>query len=510
MAMGKVRGDDQRITRRDLLRQGALGGLALGAVAASGGALLAACGSSGSSIAARRRYLSTPTTAPPDDGATKWWLQGNFGPVHTETTSTTLEVSGSLPRELTGVYIRNGSNPLQGISPHWFLGDGMVHGVRLESGSAAWYRNRWVRTGFYDNGGGMSATGAPGGTATLSNVSVVQHGGMALSLGEVGVPYRLDPGDLSTVGPVSVDGGANSNMTAHPKIDPATGLMHSFGYGFSQPYLEYRIHDASGAVISNQPVPVPRSVMMHDFAITEHDVIFMDLPVLFDLHGAMRMIQDPTSGALPYRWDPTAGARIGIMPLGGPTAALRWIDIEPCYVYHTINATRQGSDIVLDVCRLDSAFAPATMPSASTRHRWTIGTAGERLTFSDRTIDVPPADLPTIDPRFRGRTWRHAWLAEVTSVPGEVTFTGCQHIDMSTGRLDRWQPGPGRHAGEWLFVPGGTGEGDGWVMAFVYDNATDRSSLVVLEALDVAKGPVAEVHLPVRVPYGFHASFLTI
>ena len=81
---------------------------------------------------------------------------------------------------------------------------------------------------------------------------------------------------------------------------------------------------------------------------------------------------------------------------------------------------------------------------------------------------------------------------------------------MATGRLDRWQPGPGRHAGEWLFVPAGKAEGEGWVMAFVYDRATDRSSLVVLEAQDVAKGPVAEVHLPVRVPYGFHASFVTL
>ena len=506
--MGENQGEAPRISRRDLLRQGALGGLALGALTATGGALLAACGTS-APTAARPRYPSTPTTAPPDTGSEKWWLQGNFGPVHTETTATALEVSGSLPAELTGLYVRNGSNPVQGVSPHWFLGDGMVHGVRLEAGSAAWYRNRWVRTGFYDHGGGMSATGAPGGTATLSNVSVVEHGGMALSLGEVGVPYRLDPADLSTIGPVTAAGGTNANMTAHPKIDPATGYLHSFGYGFTEPYLEYRVHDATGAVISNQPVALPRSVMMHDFAITEHDVVFMDLPVLFDMTGAVRMTQDPASGALPFRWDPSKGARLGVMPLGGPTSAIRWVDIEPCYVYHTINAVRQGDDIVLDVCRLDSTFAPATVPSASTRHRWTLGTAGAELTFRDQVVDVPPADLPTTDPRHRGRAWRHAWLAEVTSRPGELTFTGCQHIDMATGRLDRWQPGPGRHAGEWLFVPGGSAEGEGWVMAFVYDRATDRSSLVVLEALDVAKGPVAEVHLPVRVPYGFHAAFVT-
>jgi carotenoid cleavage dioxygenase-like enzyme len=499
-------GDGVRISRRDLLRQGALGGLALGAVGATGGALLAACGSS---TGAARAYSSPATTAPPDTADARWWLRGNFGPVHTEVTATDLAVTGALPKELTGLYVRNGSNPLKGTSPHWFLGDGMVHGVRLESGRATWYRNRWIRTGLYDHGGGLGATGAPGGTATLSNVSVVPFAGRTLSLGEVGAPYVLDPTDLSTVGPADGYGGTNANMTAHPKVDPVTGRMHSFGYGFSAPFLEYRVHAPDGTLVRNEAVDLPRSVMMHDFAITRSDVVFMDLPVVFDMAGAVRMVSDPSSEAVPYRWQPSAGARLGVMPLGGPAGAIRWIDIEPCYVYHTINATRQGHDIVLDVCRLDNTFGPASLASASTRHRWTIGTAGNRLTFADQVVDVPPADLPTIDARHRGGPWRHAWLAEVTSRPGQLAFTGCQHIDMATGRLDRWSPGPGRAAGEWLFVPGGPGEGEGWVMAFVHDAATDRSDLVVLDAQHVARGPVAQVHLPVRVPYGFHGAFVT-
>ena len=57
-----------------------------------------------------------------------------------------LEVRGALPPELSGLYVKNSSNPPRSDSPHWFFGDGMVHGVRLAGGKAQWYRNRFIET----------------------------------------------------------------------------------------------------------------------------------------------------------------------------------------------------------------------------------------------------------------------------------------------------------------------------------------------------------------------------
>ena len=255
-----------------------------------------------------------------------------------------------------------------------------------------------------------------------------------------------------------------------------------------------------------------RSTMIHDFAITEHDVVFWEMPVLFDMDDAIRMIQDPSSGALPFHWDASYGSRLGVMPLGGPASAIRWVDIEPCYVYHGVNAHRDGNDVVVDVCRLDSAFAPASTPSSLSLHRWRIDTSGPTLRVSDQRIDSPPADLPMIDRRFTGRVQRHAWLAPTRTVTGAVDFGGVVHQDFRTGQVSTWDPGPDRSAGEWLFVPRGatpaSDDGDGWVMSYVYDHTRDRSDLVVLEATDVARGPVATVHLPARVPFGFHATWV--
>jgi len=75
------------------------------------------------------------------------YLEGNYRPVKEVLTATKLDVIGSVPRDLFGTYLRNGPNPKLQASPkkyHWFMGDGMVHGVRLEEGNALWYRNNYV------------------------------------------------------------------------------------------------------------------------------------------------------------------------------------------------------------------------------------------------------------------------------------------------------------------------------------------------------------------------------
>jgi carotenoid cleavage dioxygenase-like enzyme len=487
--------------RRDLLRWGGRGIVGLAAAGA-----LAACGSDGGG----RSAAGSPTTfrEPPVDPSKPWWLQGNFAPVTREVVAHDLPVAGHLPAELSGLYVRNGSNPKPGWAPHWFLGDGMVHGVVLENGKATWYRNRYVHTTLLAAGGGLTATGAPGGAAGLSNVSIVHHGGKLLTLGEVGLPYELRTRDLSTVGVYDYDGKLHGNMTAHPKIDPATGDMHFFGYNFAEPYLLYHVADRDGRLKSSQAVDVKASTMIHDFAITDRDVIFWELPVLFNMDLAIKMVSTPRSTIMPYEWKPSYGARIGVMPLGGPTNAIRWVEIEPCYVFHGMNAWRDGDKVVLDVCRMDKVFDGGALGSPSRLHRWTINTAGSALQFHDEQRSELTGDLPSIDKRYAGRKYRTGWRVLTRDRPDTVDLAGVVAIDANTGTESHWDPGARYSSGEWLFVPLGDGEANGVLMTYVFDKAKNTSELVVLDARNVAAGPLARVALPQRVPYGFHATWV--
>jgi carotenoid cleavage dioxygenase len=488
----------ERLHRRDVLR------LAMAGAATAGLAPLLGCRSNGN------RTPTAPPTTVPFDPDVPWWLQGGFAPVDEEVDTTDLEVDGALPPELVGLYVRNGSNPRTGTSPHWFLGDGMVHGLRLEAGRATSYRNRYVRTPLYEASSGFGE-GVPGGEESQSNVSAIWHGGRLLTSGEVGYPYELAPTDLSTVGVYDFGGKLTTSMTAHPKIDPATGWMHFFGYGFVPPFLTYHVADADGTLVHSTEVPVPGPTMIHDFAITETDAVFWDLPVVFDLEAAVAMIEDPTGDVFPFLWDPSYGARIGVLPLGGEGGEVQWAEIEPCYVFHGVNAFRQGSDVVVDVCRHDSMFAGGgVLGNGLALHRWTVDTTTG--TATDVQVDErQDMELPSRDLRRTGREHRHGYFVQNRPAEGTVDLGGVIKHDYRTGDRQVWEPGPTEHGGEWLFVADEAGDADdeGWLLSYLHDEASRRSRFVVLDATEVEAGPVASVALPQRVPYGFHATWVS-
>jgi carotenoid cleavage dioxygenase-like enzyme len=478
-------------SRRQFLRASGLAALGLAAPP-----WLYGCGDDGSGTGSKATPLSVDPSVP-------WWLQNGFAPVLDERDATELQVRGRIPSQLSGLYVRNGSNPQSGESPHWFFGDGMLHGVRFERGRAVWYGNRYVRTNLYEDGVGFTTSRPPIAGDNQSNVSAVYHAGRLLTSGEVGFPYQIDPRDLSTIGVHDFGGALKTSFTAHPKIDPATGYLHFFGYWFAPPYLTYDVADQNGDVVQSQSIAVGASTMIHSFAITASDVIFWELPVLFSIEAVVAGANNP------FVWMPDYGARIGVMPLGGEASQIRWVEIDPCYVFHEVNAYRDGDEVVIDVCRHDHMFDHDDLPDTqSDVRRWRVNTAGDQLTFRDEVVLERELELPSHDRRFTGRRHRYGWFVDSRPRPDTLDLAGTAMIDYQSGEVRIWQPGLNRHTDEAFFVAGGSGEGEGWLLTFVYDHVAATTDLVILDALRVERGPIAEIRLPRRVPHGFHGVWI--
>ena len=441
-------------------------------------------------------------------------LQGNFAPVKDELTETNLEVEGSIPPELTGLYARNGANPVTGYSEHWFLGNGMIHGVRLDGGQASWYKNRYVRTPFLENPelSRISNDGTIDHMLSAANTSIIQHAGKILALEEGSFPFELD-GNLDTIGPVTYDGQLTTAMTAHPKVCGETGELIFFAYQQLPPYLVYHRATPDGKLVQSTEISVGGPTMIHDFQITRKHAIFMDLPVIFDLQLAIQ-------GTMPFRWSDDYPARMGIMPREGGDGDVQWFEVNPCYVFHTLNAWDEvgpnGEEkVVFDVCRISEIWRePGEMAGdgEQTLHRFTFdltnGTTKEE-TLDDRGMDFPCiADARVgLENRY-GYTLQFQLAQDEGDTPG---FAGHLQFDMKTGESKLHSYGEGANPGEPCFVPAAGSDPDsneGWVMSYVHSDTTGKSEFVILDATNFDGEPVARIKLPQRVPYGFHGSWI--
>jgi carotenoid cleavage dioxygenase len=442
-------------------------------------------------------FSPTDPAGLPGDG--QFFQVGNYAPVADELTEYALPVEGAIPPELDGWYLRNGPNPRQATA-HWFTGDGMIHGVRIEDGQAKWYRNRWVRTdSFIEDFPLYGPDGSRNLRAAKANTHVVNHAGKTLALVESSLPYEIS-NDLETIGAYDFGGKLIDSMTAHPKICPTTGELHFFGYGnIFEPHVTYHRADANGDLVISRPLDVKALTMMHDFALTAQHVIFMDLPIVFNLDVAMK-----GEGDMPYRWDDAYGARLGVMRRDDPFGEVRWFEIDPCYVFHVANAhdSADGKSVVLRAIRYPELWRDnGGFDADGVLWSWTIDlTAG---TVSERQLDDRNIEFPRIDDRLAGLPARYS-----VSV-GDHNWV--RH-DLPTGEAVEHDLGTGG-PGEAVFVPSGSGtadESNGYYLGYVYDPARDGSDLVILDASDFAGEPVATIHLPQRVPYGFHGNWISV
>ncbi|HMG27995.1 MAG TPA: carotenoid oxygenase family protein [Acidimicrobiia bacterium] len=439
------------------------------------------------------------------------YLVGNFAPVKDELTATDLPTEGAVPTELRGRLLRIGPNPIapDPAAYHWFTGDGMIHAIELRDGKAASYRNRWVRTDQAiallgeDAIPGQPDDVFPAGSS-VANTHIVAHAGKIFALVEVCLPTQVSP-DLSTVGRYDFGGKLRSSMTAHPKMDPVTGEMLFFGYDpFGPPWLRYHVVNAAGELVRSEDIDIQGPSMVHDFAITERHVVFFDLPVVFDFDLLGKR-------PFPAAWKPDYGARVGVMPRDGGNADVRWFEVDLCYVFHPLNAYDENGSVVVDVARHPKMFdtdiyGPAEQPP--TLDRWTIDLDGGKVI--EERIDDRPQEFPRVDDRVVGRQHRYGYATYFGLDEQGIQFGGLLRHDLRTGAVQEKTFGAGTHAGEGVFVPAShvAGEDEGWVLTVVYDEGRDASDLFVLDATDFAAPPVGAVHLPQRVPFGFHGSWV--
>lgn len=456
-----------------------------------------------------------------------FFLDGNFSPVAEERDLDALEVSGTLPDDLAGHFLRIGPNPVHVFSEeayHTFDGDGMIHAIEFGDGAPR-YRNRWVQNeGFkveqaqgdwvykglnsmLDPTPSRIPEGAPQ-SKNLANTAFVHHNNKLYALHEGSPPTVIDLPGLDTVGPTDFDGKLNHPFSAHPKVDRKTGEMMTYGYSFAPPFVTYSVIDKHGVLVHNTPITISKPVFMHDFAVSEKHTVFLDFPITLDIERAI-------AGGPALGFEPEHGSRIGVMPRYGSDADVRWFEVETGVVVHTANAWDEGDEVVVQASRSKNADIAGAGTSEGNNlaenqgklYEWRINLqTGE---VSERTLSDTPCDFTRVNDEYACYPTRYTY-AGVFNPIRPFTFDGVMKHDSQTEVTAVYKYGPGRHGGEAVFAPStrAEAEDDGYLITFVHDENTNQSECVILDARNVAAGPVATIKMPCRVPYGFHSGWV--
>ncbi|MBW4682564.1 MAG: carotenoid oxygenase family protein [Microcoleus vaginatus WJT46-NPBG5] len=449
------------------------------------------------------------------------------------------DIEGQIPPELHGTFFRNGPGLLDVNGErihHPFDGDGMVCSVGFSNGRAH-FRNRFVHTEGYlaeKKAGkilhrGVFGTQKAGGwlanifdikIKNIANTHIIYWGGKLLALWEAAEPHRLNPQTLETIGLDSLDGvlKAGDAFAAHPRIEnrQENGEQRLVNFsvkpGLSTTITIYEL-DVDGKVVERHAHSVPGFAFLHDMAITPNYCIFFQnpvslnpLPFLLGLRSAGQCLQFNLN-------QPT---RVIIIPRDGKSE-VQILDTEPCFVFHHANAWEEGDNIFVDsVCYEsfpsvdpDGDFREVDFDAIPAGELWRLRVNLQEKTVRHQVVESRCCEFPTLHPDHVGRAYRYLYIGAADAPTGNAPLQAVLKIDLVTGDRQIWSAAPRGFAGEPVFVPrpGSRAEDDGWLIMLVYDSAHHRSDVVILDARDLNKGPVARLHLKHHVPYGLHGSF---
>ena len=455
-----------------------------------------------------------------------------------------LVVEGKVPQEINGTWYRSIPDPQ--YSPMlgddtMLSGDGMVSLFRFENGHVD-FKMRYVQTdrwkherkarrslyGLYRNPytDDPSVRGATKGTSKgsrgVANTTPVYHGGRLLALKEDSRGWELDPVTLETRGEWDYHGKLKSQtMTAHTRLDPATGELHSFGYeaaGLATKDVSYFVADKNGNLIKEEWFQVPYVSMMHDFVVTKEHVIFPVFPTTADL----KRIE---GGGAHWVWEPTKQTHVGIMPRAGSVKDIRWFNGPATSAYHFMNAYTEGSKVHIDFGAgkvnpfpfIQQASNIQVHPSeaAGDYVRWSfdlarpgdrweqykLGPGGEmpRIAEKDFMVDYDIGYYQTYNPEAG---------PPLIAGPVGAGFNTMLRLEVKSGRLMGLASPPNTTMQEAVHIPSKQPGHEGY-LAFVIDlHDKNLSEVWIVEAQNLPKGPIARVQIPLRLRVGVHGNWV--
>jgi len=454
-----------------------------------------------------------------------------------------LQHEGEIPTELDGAFYRVQPDP-QFPPRHGddisFNGDGMISRFHFHDGQCD-FRQRWARTDKWklENEAGKALFGnyrnpltddevVEGQVRGTANTNAFLYAGKLWALKEDSPALVMDPATMETIGYEKFGGKmTGQTFTAHPKIDPRTGNMIAIGYaasGLCSDDVTYYEVSPEGELVREVWFKVPYYCMMHDFGITEDYLVLHIVPSI----GSWDRLEQ---GLPHFGFDTTRPVYLGVIPRRDDVRDedIRWFKRDNCFASHVLNAWQEGTKIHFITPEAKNNMFPFFpdvhgapfngMEAMSKLTDWVVDLASNGDEFAEvRQLTDTASEFPRIDDRFTGVKNRYGWGLEMDmrrpvelkgGSAGGLLMNCLFFKDLETGAEQHWWCGPVSSLQEPCFIPRSktAPEGDGWIVQVCNRLEEQRSDLLLFDALEIEKGPIATVHIPIRLRFGLHGNF---
>jgi carotenoid cleavage dioxygenase len=456
---------------------------------------------------------------------------GPFTPVRVEADVEDLDIEGRIPADIDGAFYRVQPDPhyppLLGDDIA-FNGDGMISMFRFKGGKVD-FKQRYCQTDKFklETAAGRALFGAyrnplkdepsvKGRYRGTANTNAYFFGGYLFGLKEDSPPVAMDANTLETFGYHDFDGQITApTFTAHPKIDPHTGNMCCFGYaskGLLTRDMVYWEITPEGKKIKEVWFEAPYYAMMHDFGVTKDYALFHVVP-------STSSWERLEAGLPHFGFDTTMPVHMVVLPRAGDAKDIKVFTAPNLFASHVMNAFNDGTKIYFDTPEAKNNMFPffpdwhgaPYNPAEAASHltRWTIDMDSNSGEFESRQrLCEFVGEFPRIDERYATEPYRHGWMLGMGEGPGSRASIG--HVDVSTGKYKVWQAGPNRTLQEPCFIPKSktAGEGEGYIVQLQPHTDDGASDLLLFDAQHVDEGPMATIHIPLRMRFGLHGNWV--
>ena len=452
-------------------------------------------------------------------------------------------VDGELPSWLSGTLFRNGPGRFEVGDHdlnHWFDGLAMLRRFHIDEGRLT-VSNRFLRSMEYnhvteqgelrcDQFGTTAPSSIVGRLAGLlsqeltdnASISVDRIGTDLVAITETPNAVGFDPETLDTTGTSAPDDGVSlTGSLGHPHYDFDREMVVNMGvqFGRQSAYVLFERPAESQIRREIARLEVDRPAYFHSFGLTDRYAVVVESPLRL---SPLSLLSDQPF-IESYSWDDHRDSQLLVFDRRAGDVVGR-VSVEPCFVFHHVNAFERGDELVVDVIafqddtvidslsldRLRSGEIPA--PGGELR-RYRLS-VGER-TVVEETLQPGPLEFPMINYRqVTTQPYQYLYAAGHTDPEPKGLLNALVKFDLDRETRQVWSE-PGVYPSEPVFVardppdtPGAdtdSPEDDGVILSVVLDTDAEQSALIVLDAASFSE--LARAELPAAFPFGFHGQW---